>query len=143
MPPSESAAAAPDPSDAAVAEAVATGSVDLSTLDFDQRLAVLAAQIPESVPAQEEDDGVFPEGSPETRFWNPAFWALCAQDLKELEWPSRKQVFQTLFTSQIAFVIIIAITLVFDALVEAGIKTLLLDEPFTLTVDQILKVQPK
>lgn len=132
--------AATDPVEAAVAQA-ATGPVDLSTLDFDERLAVLASQIPETAAAQEEDDGVFPEGSPETRFWNPAFWALCAQDLQELEWPSRKSVFQTLFISQIAFVIIIMLTLVFDAIVESGVKALLLDEPFTLTMDKIMKVQ--
>ena len=111
-----------DPADAAVAESVATGAVDLSTLDFDQRLAVLASRIPTEVAPVEEDDGVFPEGerthrrrvpctmlnaapraligAPETRFWNPAFWQLCAEDLKELEWPSRKSVFQTLFISQ-------------------------------------------
>jgi len=128
--------------DASVAEAIATGEVDLSTLDFEQRLQVLAARVPEGVPeAADDDDGVFPIGSPETRFWNPAFWALCAQDLRELEWPSRKSVTQTLFTSQIAFVLIIALTLVFDAIVESGIKALLLDEPFTLTIDKILKTQ--
>jgi len=127
-----------------VAEAIATGEVDLSSLDFDQRLAVLASRIPEGIPApQEEDDGVFPEGAPETRFWNPKFWELCAQDLKELQWPTRKSVFQTLFTSQIAFVIIIVLTLVFDAFVESGIKAILLDEPFTLTMDKILKVVPE
>ena len=32
---------------------------------------------------------------------------------------------------QIAFVIIIMLTLVFDAIVESGVKALLLDEPFT------------
>ena len=117
-------AAGVDPADAAVAEAISTGSVDLSTLDFDQRLAVLASRIPTDTAPVEDDDGVFPEGkrpqrvrlatqrlyagpplafsgSPETRFWNPAFWALCAEDLKELEWPSRKSVFQTLFISQV------------------------------------------
>jgi len=125
-----------------VAEAIATGNVDLSNLDFEQRLQVLSARAADAVPVkQEEDDGVFPEDAPETRFWNPAFWALCAQDLKELEWPSRKQVFQTLFISQIAFVLIIALTLVFDAAVEGGVKALLLDEPFTLSIDKILKAQ--
>ena len=32
---------------------------------------------------------------------------------------------------QIAFVIIIIITLIFDAVVESGVKTILLEEPFT------------
>ena len=55
-------AAGVDPADAAVAEAMSTGSVDLSTLDFDQRLAVLASRIPTDAAPVEEDDGVFPEG---------------------------------------------------------------------------------
>jgi len=126
----------------AVANSIAMGGdVDLASLDFDQRLQVLASRIPEkAAPPEKEDDSVFPDGSPETRFWNPAFWALCAEDLKELQWPSRKSVAQTLFISQIAFVVIIVLTLTFDAVIESGVRTLLLDEPFTLSVDKILKL---
>jgi len=124
-------------------EAGPPAAVDLSTLDFEQRLEVLASRIPETAAAQVVDDNVFPEGSPETNFWSPKFWSLCSQDLQEIVWPSSKQVFQTLFISQIAFVVIIALTLVFDAMVESGVKTLLLGEPFSLTVDKIMKLDPK
>ena len=44
-------------------------------------------------------------------WWSPKFWALCLQDLKEVSWPPRKQVAQTLFTSQVAFFVIIIVTL--------------------------------
>ena len=116
--------------DTAIAASVASGEVDLASLDFDTRLAVLATQIPDVAPTTEKDENIFPEGSDATSPLKKEFWALCAQDLRELEWPSRKQVFQTLFISQIAFVAIIVLTLVFDAVIESGVKSLLLDEPF-------------
>lgn len=108
------------------------GSVDLAAMDFDERLAYMATQIPTGAAVTKPAIGFGEEpilgtsgGGPETKFWTKEFWTLCRQDLQDLEWPSRKQVFQTLFTSQIAFAVIIVITLAFDTTVETLVKKLL------------------
>ena len=67
----------------------------------------------------------FDLGKAANQWWNPAFLKLCAQDLREMTWPSSKQTAQTVVVSQIAFVAILVLILVFDAVVQSGMRTLL------------------
>ena len=71
----------------------------------------------------------------ETQFWNPKFYALCFQDLKELSYPSFKSVAQTVVTSQIAFVVIFISIILFDGLAEASVRSLVQGKPFLPTFD--------
>lgn len=55
----------PQPADPGVAEAETTtesAAVDLSKLDFEQRLEYLATQIPTDAPVEEKEDDMFPDG---------------------------------------------------------------------------------
>ena len=61
-------------------------------------------------------------------FWHHSF--LCCS-LLQCGARGFRQVAQTLFTSQIAFIIIILLTLTFDSIAESSVRTLLLGEPFT------------
>ena len=125
--------------------------VDLAGLDFEQRLAVLSATTKPAPKlsveaAKESEEEAYKTESlvkgPETKFWKPEFWGMCIQDLKQMKWPSQKSVAQTLLISQVAFVAVIVIVLICVAFVETGMRSLLLDEPFTITLDKILKVKP-
>ena len=119
-----------------------SAAVDQAELDFEARLAALASQIPENVPAPEEQYKTGSDDKGQDESWiSPEFYQLCWQDLQEVSWPSRKQVFQTLYTSQIAFAVIVVLTLVFDSVAESAVRSFLLGEPFRITVNQIMKVK--
>jgi len=60
-----------------------------------------------NAPAREWDDDEKP--------WKPVFWAAIAEDLRTVEYPSTKKVFQTFLISQVAFIVVIVVTLLFDA----------------------------
>lgn len=135
----EPAPAAPP---AAPVAAPVSAPVDQAELDFEARLAMLATQIPTSVPDEKDQyktDGA--EKGQDESWISPAFYELCAQDLREISWPARKQVFQTLYTSQIAFFVIVVLTLLFDSTIESAVRTLLLGEPFRITMNQIMKIK--
>jgi len=53
------------------------------------------------------------------------------EDLKSISWPSRKQVLQTLFISQVSFAAIVVLVVVFDTVTEASVRWLLLGDPPT------------
>jgi len=74
-----------------------------------------------------------------TQWWKPEFIQLCVQDLRELSYPSRKQTLQTVVVSQAAFVILIILILVFDAVIEAGMRSALQGKAFSVGLDAILK----
>ena len=57
-----------------------------------------------------------------------------------MEWPQPKKVFQTLYTSQIAFVFVVVLTLLFDAIFDATVRTILLGDEWSITIERILKV---
>lgn len=135
----EPAAAAPA---AAPVPAPVVAAVDQAELDFEERLAMLASQIPASVPdAKDQYKTENIEKGQDESWISPSFYALCKQDLDEISWPARKQVFQTLYTSQIAFFVIVVLTLLFDSTIESAVRTLLLGEPFRITMNQIMKVK--
>eukprot|EP00316_Scyphosphaera_apsteinii_P021879 CAMPEP_0119329590 /NCGR_PEP_ID=MMETSP1333-20130426/76211_1 /TAXON_ID=418940 /ORGANISM="Scyphosphaera apsteinii, Strain RCC1455" /LENGTH=159 /DNA_ID=CAMNT_0007338747 /DNA_START=141 /DNA_END=620 /DNA_ORIENTATION=+ len=117
-------------------------SLDLKDLDFDARLAMLAKQYENAVPiTKEERDRLQEERvqDDDEKWWTPAFWALVRDDLKSLQWASFSKVFQTLYISQIAFVMVVMLVLFFDAIFDSAIRALLLGEPFSITVEKILK----
>jgi len=118
------------------------GSVDLASMSFDERLAYLASQTPsEPRPKVEDEVSMFGiDGSNKaTQFWRPEFLKLCLDDLREMTWPSRKQTLQTVTVSQAAFVVIIILILIFDAVVEAGVRSLLQGRDFTVGLDAVFK----
>lgn len=148
----DAAAPADDAAEAAArgaAAAAAGGEVNLAAMSFDERLAYLAAKAADEVPVPkkepnllggDEDSTLFGiSDTVETQWWRPEFWALCFKDLGEMTWPSRKQVVQTVITSQVAFAGILVMILFLDAVFESGMRSLLLDEPFRVTVDAIMK----
>jgi len=112
-------------------------------MTFDERLEYLAARVPDTPAPKEEEEEVSLFGinlkMPETIWWSPTFWKLCFDDLRTLQWPTRKQTIQTVVVSQIAFVFILIFILIFDAVVEAGMRTLLTGADFSVTVDAIFK----
>ena len=61
----------------------------------------------------------------------PQFWGLIWDDLQSVSWPSLKQVLQTLYISQLSFVAIIILVVVFDTFTEASVRWLVLGDPPT------------
>lgn len=124
---------------------VATGEVDLSAMSFDERLEYLAAQTANAVPVEslpeDEEGSMFgiDGDNPDTQWWKFEFWKLCFQDLSEMQWPTRKQTLQTVVTSQIAFVVLLVLILVLDALAESVMRSLLQGKDFGVTLDMVLK----
>lgn len=120
--------------------------VDLSGLSFDERLSALSKQYENAVPISPEErkrlESLEPERKrdPDENFWNPLFWAAVKEDLQSVEWPRPKKVWQTLYISQIAFVVVVVLVLFTDALFDSAIKSLFLGEPFSITVSKILKI---
>lgn len=110
-------------------EQLSSGEVDLASLGFDERLKILAAQIPDIATPEIIDKGIFPKSCPETQFWRPEFWRLCTQDVRELVWPSRKQAFQMLFVTQLVLTVSIVVIFVFDVLAKSAVMALLKREP--------------
>ena len=114
------------------------GKPDLSAMSFDERLDYLASVAPDVAAPKEEDEASmfgFDGEKEETLWYSPKFYALCFQDLREMNYPTPKSVVQTVVTSQIAFVAIFVSILVFDAVAEAGIRSLIQGKPFMLSFD--------
>lgn len=121
------------------------GAPDLAAMSFEERLEYLASQAPtEKAPKKDDEGSMFgiDVSNAATQWWNPEFLGLCLQDLKEMQWPSRKQTFQTVVTSQIAFIIVLIAVLLADAFTEAGVRTLIQGKPFVVSIDAILKRPP-
>merc|ERR1719291_323814 len=144
--PEERAPEASDPPSLASGSSTAVGEPDLSGLDFEERLVVLAKQYENVMPIspeerkRREETYTRPWDSDE-KFWNKQFWDLVITDMRSLTWPTTKKVTQTLFVSQIAFVCVICLVLFADALFETSIKAILGVEPFSLTIEKILKMK--
>lgn len=118
------------------------GEADLSAMTFEERLEYLSARAPtEKAPKDEEGSSMFgiDAANASTQWWKPEFLKMCLEDLKELQYPSSKQTFQTVVSSQIAFIVVIVGVLVLDATVEAFVRTLIQGKPFVLSIDTILK----
>lgn len=122
-----------------------TGKPDLSKMTFDERLEYLAQQIPDSIPEETDDTTMFgiDTSNAETLWWSPKFLSLCLQDLQDMQWPTRKQTIQTVVTSQIAFVVVFVVVLLFDAFADQIMRSLIQGTPFSITMDTILKVAQK
>lgn len=120
------------------------GAPDLSAMTFEERLEYLSSQAPTEKAPKEEESSMFgiDAANASTQWWKPEFLKMCADDLKDLQYPSSKQTFQTVVTSQIAFVLVIISVLVLDATVEAFVRTLIQGKPFVLSIDTILKQAP-
>ena len=122
------------------------GKLDLSGLSFDERLAALSKQYENAVPISAEERKKRDEAAPERekdldeQFWKPEFWLAVMEDLSSVEWPRLKKVWQTLYISQIAFLVVVILVLLFDALFDSGIRTLVNGEPFTYSLEKIMKV---
>lgn len=121
-----------------------TKKVDLASMTFDERLEYLAAESAAApvVKLPEEEDGTLfgIDGSNEaTQWWKPAFWKLCMEDLKAMQWPTRRQTFQTVVVSQVAFVVILVMILTLDAVAESSMRSLLQGKDFGVTLDMVLK----
>jgi len=120
---------------------------DLTGLDFEERLKVMAKFYENATPIdpkererQDKEEMERREKDDDEKFWKPEFWALVAQDLRETEWPSTKKVWQTFLISQVAFIFVIIMTLLFDAFCDATIRSILLGDEWTFTMDRVLKV---
>jgi preprotein translocase subunit SecE len=121
------------------------GAPDLSQMTFEERLEYLSSQAPtEKAPKEEDSSSLFgiDVAIPSTQWWRPEFLKEVLEDLKDLQYPSRKQTFQTVVTSQIAFILVIISVLVLDATVEAFVRTLIQGQPFVISIDTILKQAP-
>merc|ERR1740122_310914 len=115
---------------------------DLSAMTFDERLEYLGSlpQVPDDGGGDDGKSGFLDEESlfgididnPDTQWWRPEFWKLLSEDLRTLNYPSRKQVVSTVVSSQVAFIALLFLVTVFDAVVEGGIRTLIGGEPFRL-----------
>ena len=121
-----------------------TKKVDLASMTFDERLEYLAAESAAApvVKLPEEEYGTLfgIDGSNEaTQWWKPAFWKLCMEDLKAMQWPTRRQTFQTVVVSQVAFVVILVMILTLDAVAESSMRSLLQGKDFGVTLDMVLK----
>jgi preprotein translocase subunit SecE len=127
---------------------MATGEADLSAMTFDQRLEYLAAKDASLVRSDDDDEyevdfvGVkaYTE-DPETQFWKPQFWKLAREDFKELRYPTRESIIQTVIITQIVFFVVLAFVCVFDSYVEATVRTVVQGKPFVVTMDMLLKKQ--
>ncbi len=116
---------------------------DLDGLDFEERLAALAKQYENAVPVDPEEEKLKEsdrDWDEDEKWWNPAFWSALSEDVKDVEWPTPKKVVQTFLISQAAFVLVVVLTLLADALFDASIRSIVQGEPFTITLDRILKV---
>ena len=125
----------------------ADGKPDLSAMSFEERLEYLSSVAPTAAPVENEDDtslfGIRTgEGNEVMQPWSPKFFMACFNDLREMTWPSSKQTAQTVVTSQIAFVVILVSILLFDAIADGLVRTLLQGQPFSLTLATILKQKP-
>ena len=121
------------------------GAPDLSQMTFEERLEYLSSQAPtEKAPKEEDSSSLFgiDVAIPSAQWWRPEFLKEVLEDLKDLQYPSRKQTFQTVVTSQIAFILVIISVLVLDATVEAFVRTLIQGQPFVISIDTILKQAP-
>ena len=147
------AAAMPGPPAAAAPEPVAAAAAAPQTAEdaaFEARLQAISERYENAVPISPEERKKQDEieiaaraaADKETRWWTKEFFALCYEDLRSVEWPSQKKIVQTLFISQLAFVGIVVLVLVADALFNSTIRTLLLGEPFRFGIEQILKMTP-
>jgi preprotein translocase subunit SecE len=121
--------------------------VDLSAMSFEERLEYLSANAP-TAPRDKEEDDVAMFGidntRKETQWWRPEFFKLCFQDLREMSFPTRKQTVQTVLVSQAAFVLIIIFVIIFDAITEGTVRSLLKGDDFFKVVTAKLKFwQPK
>ena len=125
--------------------------VDLEGLDFEQRLEALAAQTADVRPAPDYDSkdvfnmissGSDREKDDDELWWSPEFWKLLLADIQSIAWPSRKQVVQTMFISQVAFVAIVIATLLFDGFVEQAVRAYKLGEPFEFSLTRFLAATP-
>ena len=61
------------------------------------------------------------------------------EDLKAMQWPTRRQTFQTVVVSQVAFVVILVMILTLDAVAESSMRSLLQGKDFGVTLDMVLK----
>jgi len=134
--------AAPDASPGAAVVATPPlgpdGKPDLSAMSFDERLEYLASTADMTVAPEPEDETSlfgFDASNAEMVFWSPKFLGLCFQDLREMSWPTPKTVAQTVVTSQIAFIAIAIFILVFDALAEATIRSVVQGSDFVVRFD--------
>ena len=75
------------------------------------------------------------DSSPESKWTNFAFWKACFDDLITINFPTPKNVAQTVVISQIAFVAIFFAVLVFDAFAEATARSLIQGKAFNLILD--------
>jgi preprotein translocase subunit SecE len=126
----------------AVTPETVMGETDLSTMSFDERLEYLSANAPSGPVEEDDEESLFGFDAPSMGtqpIWSFAFWKACFTDLSEMQWPTVKQTGQTLVASQIAFVAIIGFILVFDATIEAAVRTLLEGDSFVVTLDAIFK----
>ena len=137
-----------DPS--AASSPTVDGEVDLSAMTFEERLEYLSKQaesmpIPEkgSLP-EDEDTSLFgiDNSRPETQWWNPKFIELCLQDLKEMTWPTRRQAFQNLVISQIAFVAILISVCLLDAVADSSMRSLIQGKPFVYAAHALIGAHP-
>lgn len=142
--PAPSASPAASPAGAPLRDEAAE-TPELTGLSFEERIAALSKQYENVVPMdleerKAEDEQNERKSDEDERWWSPAFWAACKEDVQAMEWPQPKKVFQTLYISQIAFVAVVALTLFGDAVFDATIRTILLGDDWTITMDRILKV---
>ena len=140
----ESAAPAPEPESAAVATAQPLplgpdGQPDLSAMSFDERLAYLSSIAPKEPPPEvKKEQELFPSiniGDADMAWWSPQFLMLCFQDLRDVKYPSFKQVVQTTVRSQIAFIFILIFIVIFDAIADGLAHTLVNGDPFVIKLD--------
>ena len=140
----ESAAPAPEPESAAVATAAALplgadGQPDLAAMSFDERLAYLSSIAPKEPPPEvKKEQELFPSiniGDPDMAWWSPQFLVACFNDLRDVKYPSFKQVVQTTVRSQIAFVFILVFIIIFDAIADGLAHTLVNGDPFVIKLD--------
>jgi len=121
------------------------GQEDLSALSFDERLAVLSKQYENAVPVSAAERKRREEAAParewddDERFWKPEFWAAVKEDLASLDTPTPSKIAQTFFISQIAFVVVIFLVLVSDAVLESAVRAYLLGDEFSISWEAILK----
>ena len=120
------------------AEPVAPGAVataaELEEMDFDARLAQLASQVQDVAPAPKEEPLPFgvdkflggsntpKDDDPAGKFYKLEFWKLVWEDLQLMVWPTPKKVAQTFVISQTAFVTVVVLVLLIDALAETTVR---------------------
>ena len=144
--PAPSASPTASPADAPPQAAGADGEApERGGLSFEERIAALSKQYENVVPMdleerKAEEESLDRQSDDDENWLSPAFWAACKADLSDMEWPQPKKVFQTLYTSQLAFVFVVVLTLLFDAIFDATVRTILLGDEWSITIERILKV---